>query len=157
MRSSILLKSIHTFIGFSSFSDAKRCKSFHNIQINFGRIAPANLVTTLSGLYIISASHTDTLETNNDADPAEATYAELSASYNLFDTAELSKTKVADTQEPTVTARQTAEVAAPSSESVENIIQNADADADAQTTLPASMTKPEADNSPLIIGTSPYG
>ncbi len=127
-----------TLFRFSSFSDTKRCKSLHYIQINFGRIAPANLVTILSGIYKMSVSHTETLETNNDADPAEAPNAELSASHNHSDTAGLSTTEVTDAQEPTVITSQTAEVATPSSESAESVNQNEDMDP--QIALPVRAT-----------------
>lgn len=146
MRSSILLKSIHTFIGFSSFSDTKRCKSLHYIGTNFGRIALANLVTTLTGFYIMSASHTNTLETNNDAGPAEALEVESSPPLNQFDESVISTTEATDTEGPVVIADQTAEVTTTASEIAESIGQHSGMDM--QTTLP--VTTSEADQSTSI-------
>ncbi len=76
----------------------------------------------------MSVSHTETLEINNDADPAEAPETESSTPSDQSDAAELSTTETTATEEAAVIAVQTAEVATPASESVEDVGLTADMD-----------------------------
>lgn len=94
----------------------------------------------------MSASHTNTLETNNDAGPAEALEVESSPPLNQFDESVISTTEATDTEEPLVIADQTAEVTTPASEIAESIGQHSGMDM--QTPLP--VTTSEADQSTSI-------
>ncbi len=74
----------------------------------------------------MSVSHTDTLEINNDADPAEAPETKSSTPVDQSDAAELSTTETTATEESAVFTDQTAEVATPASESVEYVSPTSD-------------------------------
>ncbi|CAE6948911.1 hypothetical protein [Vibrio sp. B1FLJ16] len=94
----------------------------------------------------MSVSHTNTLEINNDAGPAEAPEAESSPPLNQFDDSVLSTTEATDTEEPEVIADQTAKVTSTASEISESVGQYSGMDT--QTTLP--VTTSEADQSTSI-------